>query len=229
MKTYRSSEAAGGGRHYVFAVIVLVLLVASPAFGKKHRHSSGSGSASFDYYLLALSWAPNFCASHPGDHSSECRVGNQKAFVLHGLWPQSESGPPPTGCAPASPVAHDLVDHMLAYMPSAGLVQHEWREHGTCSGLPAGSYFAQAEEAFKSVRVPEDLQSLNRESELPVSSLEERFADINHAPRKAFRISCHDTELVAVEACLDKELHYRECSSSVRECRGPQVHLQPVR
>jgi hypothetical protein len=35
--------------------------------------------------------------------------------------------------------------------------------------------------------------------------------------------------MVAVEACLDKELHYRACSRSVSECPSPQVHLQPAR
>lgn len=212
-------------------LLFLVLLVALNVSAKKHRRHGGDSKSpgTFDYYLLSLSWAPNYCASHPADHSSECQTGNHKAFVLHGLWPQAESGPPPKECGPASPVAHEVVDHMLEYMPSAGLVQHEWREHGVCSGLSSRDYFAQAEQAFRSVHVPNDLQSLNRENDLPVSEIESNFAEANHAPRDAFRISCHDGELVAVEACLDKDLRYRACSGSVRECRAPQVHLLAVR
>ena len=119
-------------------------------------------------------------------------------------------------------MAHEVVDHMLAYMPSAGLVQHEWREHGVCSGLSSRDYFAQAEQAFKSVHVPDNLQSLNREGEFPVSEIESHFAEVNHAPREAFRISCHGAELVAIEACFDRDLHYRACSGSVRECGALQ-------
>src|SRR5262249_27443063 len=73
----------------------MAIVMAAPGWAKRHRHKAESegGAGSFDYYLLALSWAPNYCASHPGDHSSECQIGNHKAFVLHGLWPQAESGP----------------------------------------------------------------------------------------------------------------------------------------
>ena len=62
----------------------------------RHRKAAATQTqGSFDYYLLSLSWAPNYCAEHPGDNSSECRAGNHKGFVLHGLWPQSNEGPPP--------------------------------------------------------------------------------------------------------------------------------------
>lgn len=211
--------------------MLLVSVIALPVWAKKHRHKTDndSGNATFDYYLLSLSWAPNYCASHPSDHSSECQVGNHKAFVLHGLWPQAESGPPPKECGPASPVAHEVVDHMLEYMPSAGLVQHEWREHGVCSGLSSREYFAQVEQAFKSVQVPAGLQSLNQGKSLDVAEIESQFAAANHAAKESFRVSCYDGHLVAVEGCMDKSLHLRACSHSVRECRAGQVQMEAVR
>src|SRR5262249_39475240 len=219
----RSSLAVG--------VLAMAIVIAVPGWAKRHRHKADgeSGAGSFDYYLLALSWAPNYCASHSGDHSSECRLGNHKAFVLHGLWPQAENGAPPKECAPASPVAHEVVDHMLEYMPSAGLVQHEWREHGTCSGLSSRDYFAQAEQAFKTLQVPAALQSLSHGKSLDVAEIESQFAEANHAGKESFRVSCYNGELVAVEACMDKSLHLRACSHSVRECRTGQVQMEAVR
>ena len=47
-----------------------------------------SSAAAFDYYVLNLSWSPEFCYSHPS--APEC--GEHKAFVLHGLWPQNNDG-----------------------------------------------------------------------------------------------------------------------------------------
>ena len=44
-----------------------------------------TGSQSFDYYLLNLSWSPEFCYSHQS--APEC--GKGATFVLHGLWPQN--------------------------------------------------------------------------------------------------------------------------------------------
>ena len=75
------------------------LCQASPSPSRRRGQDAGQ----FDYYLLALSWAPNYCAGHPSDHSSECRIGGHTAFVLHGLWPQANSGPPPMSCSTAPP------------------------------------------------------------------------------------------------------------------------------
>ena len=44
-------------------------------------------TADFDYYVLALSWAPDYCSANPND-PQECSPGRKYAFVLHGFWPQ---------------------------------------------------------------------------------------------------------------------------------------------
>jgi Ribonuclease T2 family len=103
---------------------VVALAVPIAAAKKHHRHHPRR----FDHYVLALSWAPNYCASHPTDHSTECQTRGHKAFVLHGLWPQANNAPPPMSCAPARPVAQSIVDHMLQLMPTRALIQHEWGE-----------------------------------------------------------------------------------------------------
>jgi ribonuclease T2 len=113
-------------RKMSFLLVLFLVLAAGPAEAKRHKKSGGEKTTEsrFDYYLLSLSWAPNYCAGHPGDHSSECKTGGHTAFVLHGLWPQSDNGAPPMSCAPARPVAASIVNHMLEFMPSSGLIQH---------------------------------------------------------------------------------------------------------
>jgi ribonuclease T2 len=213
--------------------IVTILLCAflcltSLAFAKHHHHHDSEASAGqFDYYLLSLSWAPNYCASHLGDHSAECRIGGHNAFVLHGLWPQSSSGPPPMSCSNGSPVAAATVDHMMNFMPSRSLIQHEWQKHGTCTGLSAQDYFDQAEQAFTHVQVPAEYRSLNHEQQFNVSDLEKHFAEANHAPSEAFRVSCHSGDLVSMQVCVDKNLQYRSCTQSVHECPVNQVDMRP--
>ncbi len=99
--------------------------------------------ASFDYYLFALSWAPEFCAtSHSGQTAIECDPRRHRGFVVHGLWPQLANGPSPENCGSGRPVARQIVNATLDAMPSAGLIQHEWRTHGTCSGLDPATYFS---------------------------------------------------------------------------------------
>lgn len=212
-------------RPTTFATVLCLSVLLVPSAHAKRKRAKPQGQ--FDYYLLSLSWAPNFCASHPGDHSSECASGNHAAFVLHGLWPQSNHGAPPMACAPASPVAKSIVDHMLALMPTRALVQHEWEKHGTCSGLSSSDYFARVEEAFKRIRVPSQYPGLTQDQNVGVSDLESAFAGENHAPETAFRISCHGGDLVGLEVCLSKDLKFQACTKTVRECSSNQVLLRP--
>jgi len=217
-------------RIFPCALIALLLSLSSTTLAKHHHHhhhDSEAGGGQFDYYLLSLSWAPNYCAEHPNDRSSECRIGGHHTFVLHGLWPQSVSGPPPMSCSPASPVATATVEHMLNYMPSRGLIQHEWEKHGTCTGLSVQDYFAQAEQAYTHVQVPPQYQNLGREQQFSVSDLEKSFAEANHAPPQAIRVSCHAGELVSLEVCVDKNLQYRSCTEGVHECPATQVGMHP--
>src|SRR5689334_4271296 len=210
--------------------ILAVVLISSFSAARKHqRPSTENSSATFDYYLLSLSWAPAHCAEHPNDNSAECRPGEHKGFVLHGLWPQSQSGPPPENCGSARPVSQQIVRHMLAYFPSAGLIQHEWATHGTCSGLSADDYFAKSEQAFHAVHVPDLYKNVQQQSTVSRHDIEANFASTNHAPEGAFRSSCHNGELIGVEACMSKSLQFQACSNGLRECPANQVKVLPPR
>jgi len=204
---------------------------AGAAFSQ-HRSSGNSADNApghFDYYLLALSWAPEFCASRAGNaSSSECDPKRHFGFVVHGLWPQNNDGSYPLYCAPARPVAEPTVQHMLTIMPSRGLIQHEWAEHGTCSGRPPQEYFADIEEAFTAVQIPPEYRAPAQTISASPSDIEQKFAAVNQASVGAFRVSCSSGEFVALEVCLTKGLQYRECGSSVRECRARQVTVTPV-
>ena len=217
------------GKRPTAIVVLLALLMSSAAVARKRHHPAENTAGSFDYYLLSLSWAPAYCADHPNDNSTECRSSQHTAFVLHGLWPQSQSGAPPENCGTASPVSQQIVRRMLTYFPSAGLIQHEWAKHGTCSGLPANDYFAKAEEAFKAVQVPETYKKLGQQQSLAPRDIESSFARANHTSDDAFRISCHDGELVGVEVCMSKALQFQACSHSVRDCPAGQVKVLPPR
>lgn len=100
--------------------------------------------ASFDFYLLALTLHPAFCADGHQD-MSECRVGGRRPLVIHGLWPERlEPRAWPRDCpAPALDLDDGLEQRLADFMPGmqAGLHEHEWRKHGSCSGLDDDAYF----------------------------------------------------------------------------------------
>ena len=214
---------------YASVALVACFAVVISVEASKKRKAHTSPEAKFDYYVLALSWAPNYCAGHPGDQSNECRVGQEANFVLHGLWPQASEGDQPAACVPAQPVSHEIVRHMLEYFPSRGLIQHEWQQHGVCSGLSAADYFAKVEQAVNGLKIPDQYRNLGQGQNFNVKDVERNIAQANNAPADAFRVSCHSGEMVSVEACLSKDLQYQACTSSARECPAPQVLMRATR
>ncbi len=77
-------------------------------------------------------------------------------LVIHGLWPErNEPRTYPHDC-PAPPLVLDsaLALELADFMPGMadGLHEHEWREHGGCSGLDDDEYFRQSLELARGRR-----------------------------------------------------------------------------
>lgn len=190
---------------------------------------AGPSAGRFDFYVLALSWSPHFCASHPDSRSaSECDPSRHYGFVVHGLWPQNDDSTYPVSCTAAIPVASDLVRQVMPIMPARGLIQHEWATHGTCSGQTAQSYFATVQRAFGNFKVPDQYQHQPQTIQSSPKQIEQEFASANGAPADAFRVVCSKEDFIGVNACLTKDLHYRSCGKAVRECRARQVTVVPM-
>jgi ribonuclease T2 len=192
--------------------------------------ASTAAAADFSYYMLSLSYAPNFCAEGGRNRNvRECSAG-ARPFVVHGLWPQSDSGRGPEHCGPARPVAADLVRTMLNYIPTQSLIQHEWATHGTCSGLPAGEYFAALRKLADSIRIPQSVGEVRERLETDPQSVENDFAQANPGiPRDGFRVSCYrDAGLQEVRICFDKTFQATPCTGA-GECSRPRIFLLPGR
>jgi ribonuclease T2 len=217
------------------ALALLAMLTAAGAGArshkKKNRGSNGGQAAAFSYYLLTLSYAPDFCAQPnvPKD-PRECGSGRHVGFVVHGLWPQGETSRGPENCG-GSPVAQDIVRLMLNYMPTESLIQHEWTTHGTCSGLSAADYFAAVRKARDSLTLPADLKQPGHDLQLSNQAIEAKLAAANSSfPKEAFRVSCfRDGELQEARICFDKNLNPRACGPSAGECNSDHIQIRAVR
>jgi ribonuclease T2 len=178
-------------------------------------------SQNFDYYLLNLSWSPEYCHSHPT--ATEC--AQHPAFVLHGLWPQNLNGSYPQNCSNA-PAPRDISQHSDIY-PDPGLLRHEWKTHGTCSGLAPDDFFTLARTAFHSITIPTELTSLNHQISIPPAEIIHLFTTSNPTvPASSFAVSCGNNYLTAIEVCLDKSLHPTPCGP-IRSCRANTVRIPP--
>src|SRR5215208_1658876 len=136
------------------AAVLLAILLAAPSHAR---------TKPIDHYVLALSWSPSFCAASGAESESrQCGRSASYAFVVHGLWPQYSRGWPAYCPAQERWIPEKIISAMLPLMPSKRLVIHEWRKHGTCSGLSVGDYFGLVQRLFAKLTIPERYRSPTR-------------------------------------------------------------------
>ena len=207
----------------LLACILFLLCAVSPGQSRSRHHRSAHGTA-FDYYLLTLSWSPEYCHSHPDDQ--QCIAGKPFGFVVHGLWPEYRSGSGPQHCGYGPGLADP--SSMLDIMPSLQLVQHEWATHGTCSGLDANAYFGLIRKAFGATKIPAQFTNVNQQLTLSPSQIEEAFQQSNPGlPPGGILVTCPSYYLQGVEICLDKALHHIACPAP-RDCHAQSIKVPPT-
>jgi len=212
------------------AVIALLILGAVSLPAADRREKIGE-PGKFDYYLLALSWSPAYCADRASGNDPQCSAGRRFNFVLHGLWPQYNKQVQgsfwPQFCND-DPGLRDPKS-MLDIMPSTGLIRHEWQKHGTCTGLNAESYFDLARKAYQTIRIPTRFTALSEYLNISPAEVKKDFVAANAgAPASAFVIGCSSNYLSEVRICLDRNLKPIPCQGQ-RDCRAPKVRMPPVR
>lgn len=186
----------------------------------------------FDFYVLSLSWSPTWCADNDaGGKTQQCRKGGRYGFIVHGLWPQNERGYPefcPT--RQSDRVPESLGRTVLDIIPSMGLIGHQWRKHGSCSGLTQKDYFAVVSAAFARTRIPGELAA-QRGNRLAPDAVEAAFIAANPGlDRKGIAVTCEDGRLEEVRLCMTPDLSFRACPEVDRAaCRLKSIEQPPIR
>jgi ribonuclease T2 len=131
----------------------------------------------FDFYVLALSWSPDYCAAKGAQDPQQCGQGKQLGFVLHGLWPQYNQGWP----ADCTNEAFDrsMQQQFPGLYPSAKLYTHEWEKHGTCSGLSQEGYHQLSADMKAAVVIPDRYQQPTKPFRTTAQALKDDFVTTN--------------------------------------------------
>ena len=194
--------------------------------------AEGERAGDFDYYVLSLSWSAAWCALE-GDSRDDpqCDAGRGLTFVLHGLWPQNESGWPSFCRTGERDPTRAETAAMAEIMGGSGLAFYQWKKHGRCSGLSAPDYFRTAREAFGRVKVPKVFRDVSRPLTLPASVIEDAFLEANPGlDRDQITITCAEGLIQEVRLCLTPDLGFRRCGTdAIRDCRLKDAVLEPVR
>jgi ribonuclease T2 len=208
-------------------VIALVLLPTEGGVSSAERNRPGA----FDYYALVLSWNPSYCRDEGhARNDRQCHASKQYGFLLHGLWPQYESGWPNdcfTGRRPWVP--ESVIAGVRDIMPNRNLVIHEYRTHGTCSGLDPAQYFAVARELYQRISVPARFAGAEANTIASPKDIESAFVGANPWLKpKMISITCRNAHLLDVRICFGRDLVPRACTVNEdqgRLCPLPEISV----
>ncbi|RWR10160.1 ribonuclease T2 family protein [Paenirhodobacter populi] len=215
-----------------FASLTALLTGAALLAGALSAKAEGERAGQFDYYVMALSWSPGWCATDGrGREAAQCARGSGASFVLHGLWPQNELGYPSDCRTPQHDPTRAQSAAMDDIMGSSGAAWYQWKKHGRCAGLSAADYYATARRAYAGTRIPEVFRNLDRDVKLPASVVEEAFIEANPGlTRDMVTITCDGGRIDEVRICLTKDLTPRRCGDDViRDCRRQDALMERVR
>ncbi len=194
--------------------------------------SRADQAGKFDFYVLALSWSPTYCKQEGEDaNRHQCDVRDPFRFVLHGLWPQYDNGYPSDCPGVRQRIDRSIAVDMQDIMPSHGLVFHQWRKHGTCSGLEPEDYFHLSREAFERIRVPGAFATLNKRGKTSAATVEKAFRLANPGlTEKGMSVVCDRGEFEEIRICLTKDLEFRGCPAVDKTgCRMSNIYVPPPR
>ena len=217
-------------RPVLFALFALLFaLTAGAAFYE-------SRAAQYDYLALALSWSPTHCVSEAGrDDEGQCAAGSRHGFVVHGLWPEFDRGWPEYCASSQNFVPGAVIAQMRDLMPSKSLVIHEWKRHGTCSGLSPRGYFAATRRLYSRLTIPARYRAPKTALIVSPDQLVADFLTAN--PRLSpgmMSVRCESeragARLKDVVFCFSRDFESRPCGANQRQgCAAPELTLPPVR
>lgn len=214
---------------FVLAALLAASLFAVPAEARGQQQTAARGTpGAYDYLLLTLSWAPQYCQTH--DDPAEC--GRGIGFIVHGLWPQYQPTGWPQNCA-AAPYALDprIVTAMTPLMISPTLMSHEWTKHGTCYADPGttqpeqvaaqGVYFGAITRTRGALAIPAGLSGAS----FSLDEVKALFSKANNGlDPAAIKLECAPGNMVSqVDFCLDKSLNARQCVGVADKCTASQA------
>lgn len=179
------------------------------------------------FYVLSVSWSPSYCAAEgPSADRRQCDARPAFGYVVHGLWPQFEEGWPEF-CDPGADewVPDGIVAGMLDIMPSPGLIGHQWRKHGSCSGLSQEDYFRLTRAAFERIALPapDSVRVRPDDFSRSVAAANEGLGE------DAFAVTCDAEYLREIRVCMEEDLSFRPCPEvAARSCALPEARMPPV-
>jgi len=189
----------------------------------------------FDYFVLSLSWSPDYCATSGGGDTQQCSIGRRLGFVLHGLWPQNNQGYP-SDCT-SEKMPQSVKSQFVGLYPNDALFDHEWEKHGTCTGVTPARFLALSKQFKEAVTVPAAYQRPETPFRTTAEQLREEFVKTNaDFPSAAFEANCEGSGryLKELYVCFTRAGQPTACGAEVhkdalKNCQNADFQVRNVR
>lgn len=193
------------------------------------------GQFPFDFWVMALSWSPDYCATNGQRDVQQCGLGRKLGFVLHGLWPQYNVGYP-SYCS-AAKLPAELKARFPNLYPSEQLYSHEWEKHGTCSGLSPEQYLNVSGRYKESVTIPAGYRDLPQPARATLTDIKRDFVSVNSGlSDMSLAVFCSGSGRYLQElwVCIGLDGRPTSCSSEIRSrerrsCQGKDFIVRNMR
>jgi ribonuclease T2 len=203
------------------------IVTVSVMFAATQSQAAENSPHQFDFYVLSLSWSPSYCAGI-GNQRQDPQCNKPFGFVVHGLWPEQGSGTAVVCEKSDVPLPRALVNEQLDIFPAPGLVIHEWRTHGACSGMDPTGYFSFVHKAFASITVPAAYGHIDQPQMMDTSAIAKDFMTANKGlDASEMAVACNRQGLEEIRICISKDLKsFHACADIVgNSCKSPKVYV----
>jgi ribonuclease T2 len=216
-------------------VVASSLLVTSLAIPNAAIAQNRGNPGNFDFYVLTLSWSPDYCVRNGNRDRQQCKSGKKLGFVLHGLWPQYQRGYP-SNCS-TQKLPPELKQQFPGLFPSDKLYDHEWKKHGTCSGKTPAQYLELSQQLKNSVAIPTAYNRPVKPFRTTIKDLKNVFVSANSQfTSDGIAPYCSDSGrfLQEVFFCYSKDGKAGICSAEIlkrsqKSCGQPNFLVRNVR
>ena len=216
------------------AALLLLLAATSLVVARSDRDSRHKAGV-FDYYSFVLSWSPTYCATNGARDRQQCGMGRKFSFVVHGLWPQYNRGWPQYCRVKDSWIPKQTINAMLDIMPSKRLIIHEWKKHGTCTGMSPKTYYAVTRKFHDVIKVPARYVAPSKTLLVSPQQLKKDFTATNlWLKPEMFSVHCGNrrdrARLKEIRFCFSRKGAPVRCGENERrDCRAKVLVMPPVR
>lgn len=217
-------------RNLTTLALLAVAVLGGMATLRGPQEKPGDARGHFDFWVLALSWSPTYCLQDGDDDDPQCGAEARPGFVVHGLWPQYESGYPANCGLGPERIEWRFAEEMADLMPSPRLVFHQWRKHGRCTGQSPDAYFAATRQAAETVTLPAEFSG-GATKRLSPQQIEASLAAANPGlDADEMAVVCHDGLLREIRVCMGTDFTYRACPEvDANACRASVIALPSAR